>query len=127
MVDAIEMATLDNYTVHPYRYSNVALGDVDVDGGPEIIFLAEVYQTIQEIEDTADTSIPEPDTGSDSAEPNQPAEPSDNPIVPPPPNPNGQGPGNQNGNQNGNQTEMDPLDRMTIVHVVHPLNVVSLP
>lgn len=106
MVDAIEMATLDNYTVHPYRYSNVALGDVDVDGGPEIIFLAEVYQTIQEIEDTAeDTSVPEPDSGVDTSEPEQPVEPSDNPIVPPPPNPNGQGPGNQNGNGPGGQND----------------------
>ena len=86
MVDAIEMATLDNYTIHPYRYSNVALGDVDVDGGPEIVFLAEVYETMPEIPDTADTAAPLPDTSEpDSGGPNQPAEPSDNPIVPPPP------------------------------------------
>ncbi len=97
MVDAIEMATLDNYTVHPYRYSNVALGDVDVDGGPEIIFLAEVYQTIEEVIDTgADSALPDTADTSEEAEPGQPAEPSDNPISPPPPeqlNPTGPGPG----------------------------------
>lgn len=103
MVDAIEMATLDNYTIHPYRYSNVALGDVDVDGGPEIVFLAEVYQTIQEIEDTGeDTAVPEPDSGVDSAEPEEPVEPSDNPISPPPPSPNGQGTGNGPAGPNDN-------------------------
>lgn len=103
MVDAIEMATLDNYTIHPYRYSNVALGDVDVDGGPEIVFLAEVYQTIQEIEDTGeDTAVPEPDSGVDSADPEEPIEPSDNPISPPPPSPNGQGTGNGPAGPNGN-------------------------
>ena len=102
MVDAIEMATLDSYTVHPYRYSNVALGDVDVDGGPEIVFLAEVYQAVQEIEDTGeDSAIPEPDSGVDTSEPEQPVEPSDNPISPPPPNPNGQGTGNGPAGPNG--------------------------
>jgi hypothetical protein len=106
MIDAIEMATLDNYTVHPYRYSNVALGDVDVDGAPEIVFLAEVYQTIEEIIDTGvDSAVPEPDSGVDSAEPGQPAEPSDNPISPPPPtappNNGGQGGSGQGGSGQG--------------------------
>ena len=93
LVDAIEMATLDNYTVHPYRYSNVALGDVDTDGEPEIVFLAEVYETVEEEEDTGvDTSepLPEPaEPSDDSGEEGGPVEPSDNPISPPPPNPGG--------------------------------------
>ncbi len=101
MIDAIEMATLDNYTVHPYRYSNVALGDVDVDGAPEIVFLAEVYETIEEIVDTGvDTSepLPEPaEPADDSGGGEEPVEPSDNPIAPPPPNqnPSGAGQGGQ--------------------------------
>ena len=64
--------------------------------------MAEVYQVVQEIEDTGeDSAIPEPDSGVDTSEPEQPVEPSDNPISPPPPSPNGQGTGNGPTGSNG--------------------------
>ncbi|MDP6933667.1 MAG: VCBS repeat-containing protein, partial [Myxococcota bacterium] len=42
----------DDYTVYIYRYSNVALGDIDLDGEPDIVFLAEIYGEAAEGEDT---------------------------------------------------------------------------
>ena len=91
MIDAIEIAQFENYTIHPYRYSNVALGDVDSDGAPEIVFVAEVIaDMIDQGEDSA-VVLPEPTSEDTSAAPT--AEPADNPIVPTPPNgPNGQNP-----------------------------------
>lgn len=104
---AVNRSEFENSQVYPYRYANIALGDIDFDLAPEIITLAQVLTLPEEIpmDDTAmdsgegDTVIiplPEdsapleepPDSGLDSGQ-----EPSneDNPIKPPPPN-NPQGP-----------------------------------
>ena len=45
---------------YPYQYSNVALGDVNNDGTPEIIFVAEVLSNIE-----PDEPGPPPDTGEE--------------------------------------------------------------
>ena len=82
--------------VYAYRYGNVALGDIDNDGLPDIVTLADVVAggPPPPPEDTAP-----PDTGEPPPAPSQPApneecneeeeeeipEPSDNPILPPPP------------------------------------------
>ena len=96
MVDAVGEAFLDNFIVYPYRYSNVALGDVDADGLPEIIFIAEVIEII-ELEDSAvdsgvDTALVE-EPGSESG-----SEPEDNPIRPPPPSEGSSSGGNPDDN-----------------------------
>ena len=77
MIDAIEIATLDNYTVHPYRYSNVAIGDVDGDGEPEILYVAETYETIEEDDTGVDSAVPIPEPANpDSGDTAPVAEPS---------------------------------------------------
>ena len=88
MVDAIESASFEEYTIHPYRYSNVAIGDIDNDSQPEIVFVAETYQIEQEIGDTADWNSPEP-TSDSAEEVDDPEELNDNPISPPPPSTGG--------------------------------------
>ena len=81
MIDAVGEAQLGNSTIYPYRYSNVALGDVDADGLPEMVFIAEVVEL--GAEDTG--AEPASEDTADGGGENGGGEPSDNPIRPPPP------------------------------------------
>ena len=86
--------------VYAYRYGNVALGDIDNDGLPDIVTLADVVAgggpppDQDPNEPTDDTAPPQPSSegggGSmeeceEEEEEQPPPEPSDNPILPPPP------------------------------------------
>jgi hypothetical protein len=56
----------DNIQIHPYRYSNAALGDVDGDGVPEIFIVSSVIAGVL-------------------GEPSDPLDEEDTPVGPPPP------------------------------------------
>lgn len=84
--------------VYPYRYSNVALGDVDDDGEPEIVFVAQVFEGPgggedgPPLESGADTVILPAPTGEEPPESGLPGEDDGGeeipifPDLPPPPN-----------------------------------------
>lgn len=81
----IVMVEVDGDQVFPYRYANVALGDVDADGAPELVVLVEV---VGAPDDPGDGG------GSDTAPPDDPGDGGgdtggggDNPIFPAPPTP----------------------------------------
>ena len=89
--------------VYPYRYSNVALGDVDWDGEPEIIAVVSVIgeEEPTEQEEVEEPEIPLPATPPETAE-DPPLEETgfeDNPIRPPPPNQTKSNDPNQNPNE----------------------------
>jgi hypothetical protein len=85
---------LGNAQIYPYRYSNVALGDIDNDGEAEIVFIAEVIGGTEIIiEDSGGGNQPAPEPTTEPSQ--EPSQPEDNPIRPPPPNSPGAGPGNQ--------------------------------
>lgn len=116
---AVNRSDFEEAQVYPYRYANIALGDVDFDLAPEIITLAEVLSLPSQVpmDDTAmdsaeDSAPPIPlpadeaedsgftDSGLDSG-----LEPSneDNPIKPPPPNNPQNGPQGPQGPPNGEE------------------------
>ncbi|MEC8425437.1 MAG: VCBS repeat-containing protein, partial [Myxococcota bacterium] len=84
------------YQVYPYRYSNVALGDIDSDGQPEIVFIAQVLEdsspdTGEIILDTGppDTAPPsEPGDSGGAGDTGEEAFPID-PVLPDPETPDG--------------------------------------
>jgi hypothetical protein len=98
---AVNRSDFEDAQVYPYRYANIAIGDVDFDLAPEIITLAEVLTIPSEIpvEDTAmdsatDSSVPVPmpsdsmgggDTMDSGEGPIGEPENGDNPIKPTPP------------------------------------------
>ncbi|MEC7949124.1 MAG: VCBS repeat-containing protein [Myxococcota bacterium] len=57
---------LDDIQIHPYRYTNVALGDIDHDGSPEMVLMSSVIRGAL-------------------GEPSEPVEDTDSPVGPPPP------------------------------------------
>ena len=94
--DGTELLTVyqsdfDGLQVSPYRYTNVALGDVDVDGQPEIVLVAQVTGSGGGDDGGDDGGGPPdtapPDSGAppDTAPPDEPVD-TDNPIDPEPPN-----------------------------------------
>jgi len=73
--------TTDEADFHPYQYANIALGDIDLDGLPEIIFVAESIMNEQPAPDSADSAIPE--TGiPDSSETGEEDTDTENPVLP---------------------------------------------
>ena len=80
--------TLDDGTqVYPYRYSNIALADIDQDSQPEIVFLSDFMGGASN-----DTAAPPPEPTSEASDDTSGQEDSggsnnDNPIRPPPPSP----------------------------------------
>jgi len=102
----IQRADLGELQVYPYRYSNVALGDVDADGVPEMVLMVQLQGGGDGGGDEGDTGIVPMDSGKgppgDTAEPGKGdppkkkkekdptpkkdgGEPGDNPVGPPPP------------------------------------------
>jgi hypothetical protein len=88
----------ENQQVYPYRYSNVALGDVDGDGEPEIVFVAHVVAGENNSGDNesdtggeydgpldSDVSPDDEETGVIIDEPGDGEDESDDSIRPPPP------------------------------------------
>lgn len=61
--DGLLRGDMDDAQVYPYRYTNVALGDVDNDGAPEIVLMAEVVGG--SFEGGEDTGPPDPPGGDD--------------------------------------------------------------
>ena len=106
--------------IYPYRYANVALGDIDRDGLPDIVTLVETVGGIPP--DDPPPEDPDEDTGvplvlpappPDSGQPEEPCdeddphndnEPEDNPIFPPPPT-NTTDTGNNSGGGGGQPNE----------------------
>ncbi|MEC7241921.1 MAG: VCBS repeat-containing protein [Myxococcota bacterium] len=49
----------DSADYHPYQYSNLALGDVDADGYPDIVFIAEFISNEQPSDSGEDSAVPD--------------------------------------------------------------------
>ena len=67
---------------HPYQYSNVALGDIDADGFPDIVFIAEFISNEQPSDSGEDTAVPIPDTADSGAETGGEETGGENPVLP---------------------------------------------
>lgn len=88
------------YNVYAYRYSGAALGDIDGDGLPDIVAIAQRAIAPPDTGDsggeTADTQPPETaESGGEDSRP--PVETGENAIRPPPPTPSGGGEGGGEG------------------------------
>ena len=100
-IKSVNRADYNQTQVYAYRYANVALGDVDSDGLPDIVTLAEVVggsppeEPVEPAQEPGDTGVPvplpstppEPSSGENPCdEPSgEASEEPDNPILPPPP------------------------------------------
>ena len=65
-VKSLQQELYNDYQVHPYRYSNVALGDINNDGQPELVLMSSVIVGF-------------------GGDPSDPVDDPDSPVGPPPP------------------------------------------
>jgi hypothetical protein len=77
--------SLEDVDLHPYQYTNLAIGDIDKDGFPDVVLIGEMIITAPPTEDTSETGdtaplIPESGESGDSetAETGD----SENPVLP---------------------------------------------
>lgn len=74
-----QVLTSGEAQIYPYRYSNVALGDIDQDGQPEIVFTGTI-SGVAIPPDTGDSAPPDSDTASGGGESGPPTDDSEVPI-----------------------------------------------